>query len=1434
MKKLTYNLLFACILIFLFVSNAFAATKTTSQSGNWSATTTWGGSSAPVAGDVVIIDGGSTVTVDIPNATCLSVQLGGSSLGTGTGTLTFTNGSHVIISGALNIGPFNNNGTSGSLNMTSGGTLSCESIIVGKLGTWTEGTGTIEFTATNTVPSNSNINFNNLVVSGGICNLSKNVTVNGNLLINSGGTLDCGTITLTLLGNYTNNGTFIGNAGLLSFDKNGNQTITGTGINNFNFIKVNMGTSVHNTLEVLSSNFNAPDAFLTLTNGTFKMSGTFTFVNTFFAGPIYNIQPETGLWINNSKVTVVGQTGGGASIRGLLRLSSGTINIGVNADNSLNYVAGSEITIEGGSLNIAGNFTRNNATATTVYTQTGGTVTVVGQGSTDPTFAGFDLGAVGSSFTMSGGSIVIRNATSDPSDFLNASAVTNVTGGTLQIGDAITSNAQTIRIQSSFPVANLLISNATSQMIKPTAQLVSSSLNVNSNVTIQSGTTLNTNGFNLILGGNWSNNGTFTSGGNTVTFNGISAQSIINSGGETFNNLTVSKTSGTLTLSNSVLVNNTFSLTQGTMVIGSNTLTLNGMVTGGGLLTSSSAGTTNYNQGSDGQNVLAANYGNLIFSNFNKTLASTGNIGVAGIFTPGTGAGHMITGSTFEFNGGAQSIPAFNYNNLILSGNGTKSGSNLLTVTGNFTNNMGIIFSVTTSLNLNGITHLNYGSISVSALYVGSGSTLTNNGIIKVDSILTGNGTFTQGETAILNIGGKAEISMLNASASGNTVNYTGTSQTLIPATYYHLTLSGSGTPILTGKNSINGNFSLSGTVSITAVAGMTIGGNFTIGAGTSFNASTFSHTIKGNLNNAGTFDAETSTITMSGASSQTINATAFNNLSINNTFGVTMVSDEIINSTLNLTSGAFSIGAHTLTLNGAIAYNSGSLVGESTSNISILGSDSTIVIPGIMLNNLTLNRISGASIKGDVTINGQLTITKGILVTGDNSIILGVNGNLSETSGQPVFGNVSTMRNITSTSGTESFGNIGAEIALNGKALGSITILRKTGTVSSGNGHNSIKRYFEITPTTNSGLNADLVFHYDTSEISGQNVNSLELYKSQDNGTTWKNQGGIVDTISKTIVVKGVNDFSRWTASDTTNFIGNTTVPTITNTSPSAKTIGNAAFTLTINGTNFINGKSIVRFNGENRITTFINSTQMTAQITASDLLVAGTFPITIFNLGGGGLSNVQMFTVNLNKATQIRLETAADGSGTVISDQMLASGSSITLFAITRDVLDNFVANFAADAWTVVNITGGVIANDLVPSIDRKSAVFTGHVAGTASISASSGSLTKINSGTITVVASTNINEATQTFGYKLMQNHPNPFSSSTTISYQNPNYGHVIFKVLDINGREVVTLVNEVEEAGSKTLVFDASNLKNGVYFYRLQIGNYFQTKKMILER
>lgn len=83
-----------------------------------------------------------------------------------------------------------------------------------------------------------------------------------------------------------------------------------------------------------------------------------------------------------------------------------------------------------------------------------------------------------------------------------------------------------------------------------------------------------------------------------------------------------------------------------------------------------------------------------------------------------------------------------------------------------------------------------------------------------------------------------------------------------------------------------------------------------------------------------------------------------------------------------------------------------------------------------------------------------------------------------------------------------------------------------------------------------------------------------------------------------------------------------------------------------------------------------------------------------------------------------------------------------------------------------------------------------------------------------------------------YSLSQNYPNPFNPVTNIKYQIPVNGFVSLKIYDITGREIANLVKEYKQAGYYTVTFNGSNLASGVYFYRIQAGDFVQVKKMVL--
>ncbi|MBM4158094.1 MAG: T9SS type A sorting domain-containing protein [Ignavibacteria bacterium] len=83
-----------------------------------------------------------------------------------------------------------------------------------------------------------------------------------------------------------------------------------------------------------------------------------------------------------------------------------------------------------------------------------------------------------------------------------------------------------------------------------------------------------------------------------------------------------------------------------------------------------------------------------------------------------------------------------------------------------------------------------------------------------------------------------------------------------------------------------------------------------------------------------------------------------------------------------------------------------------------------------------------------------------------------------------------------------------------------------------------------------------------------------------------------------------------------------------------------------------------------------------------------------------------------------------------------------------------------------------------------------------------------------------------------YRLSQNFPNPFNPKTRIEFSVPKQNYVTLKIYDILGREVKTLVNELKSPGIYIADFDGSEFSSGVYFYRIEAGDFTDVKKMIL--
>ena len=83
-----------------------------------------------------------------------------------------------------------------------------------------------------------------------------------------------------------------------------------------------------------------------------------------------------------------------------------------------------------------------------------------------------------------------------------------------------------------------------------------------------------------------------------------------------------------------------------------------------------------------------------------------------------------------------------------------------------------------------------------------------------------------------------------------------------------------------------------------------------------------------------------------------------------------------------------------------------------------------------------------------------------------------------------------------------------------------------------------------------------------------------------------------------------------------------------------------------------------------------------------------------------------------------------------------------------------------------------------------------------------------------------------------FELAQNYPNPFNPVTTIKYGLPVNSYVELRIYNLLGEEIVRMVQDTKSAGFHEFSWDASGFASGIYFYRLQAGDFVQTRKMML--
>ena len=645
---------------------------------------------------------------------------------------------------------------------------------------------------------------------------------------------------------------------------------------------------------------------------------------------------------------------------------------------------------------------------------------------------------------------------------------------------------------------------------------------------------------------------------------------------------------------------------------------------------------------------------------------------------------------------------------------------------------------------LSAVTVESAGSFSINTgktLTIATNGSLTNSGTFNVSSgtlafaglgTLTNSGTFDGGSGAV-NFTGAATLTN-TGTFTGNTGTVTFSNTATVSGTvgFYNVNLANGGD--FGTASTVNGLLTLNSGGYInnnhppiyasTSTLKYNTGGTYgrwlewsaTSGAGYPANLQISNNTIV-DLGNGGTAVARqiSGNLTIDAGSRLTMDSSA-NPM----TASLSVRGNVTINGTLNLSSlvgGDLNVGKN-LTVNNIFNCD-GRAVQFNGSTPQTIGGTAAIVI-----DYLTINSTGGVSLAKDLTINSLVTMTSGTLDLNGKTLTLGTTASISESAGNVIKGTAGTIT-TTRTLGTGSLGNVaglGAEITV-GSALGVTTITRGH-TVQTGNSQNSINRYFDISPATNTGLNATLVFHYDNTELNGITASNLTFFRSTDSGTSWTLIFGGVQSSGTgvgTVTLNGINSFSRWTLGDKNNPLPVELASFNASTNQNGVQL-NWVTASEVNNFGFFVQRSTDSFKWEN--VSFVKAA------------------------ANGNAAKEYSFTDNIKK----------DGKYFYRLKQRDNDGSEKTFDAVEVTVKMD---------WS-----------------------------------------------------------------YQLNQNYPNPFNPSTKISYTIMKPGMVKLTVFNAIGQMVKSYANNYAEAGTYSVDFNAHDLPSGLYFFKMEAGNYTATRKMLL--
>ena len=686
------------------------------------------------------------------------------------------------------------------------------------------------------------------------------------------------------------------------------------------------------------------------------------------SGSILNV-PDFALTVNGTTDIT-----GNINFSGATGTKTFAGNITLNAGAVWNETAAAVFTSSGSLTNNATTFTASTGT----HTFTGVNQTI--GGSTSNSISSLAFSGTGTAYSISGtlnvgtlmtitspavitnnGTINISTALSGTGGLTNSSTgILNISGtsgittlNATAVGNTVNYNgaAQTVHTGN---YSNLTLSGSGAKTLSTGTTAIGGNLTL-------SGTATTTTVAGLTISGNLAvgNATTFTAAGFTLTVNGTTTVGAGASG-----ILAISSATGTKTFTGALTIatGGTFSESAASTLSFGNDVTINGTLTENGAATIGIAGNLTNN------NVYTASTGVHTFSGTAKTISgstlSIGRITINGTYTnTGTltigtalagATGTLVNNGTLNLGGtcsiGTTSGGLSNTGTLTVTGTGSKT-----TPLANFTN--------TGTINLGGS---------------GAITGITNNaaGIVNLASSGTIASFNNATSTSILNISASPvpTITTLTATAVGNTVNYTGTTQTLKVTAYHHLNLSG-GAKAFGTITSVAGNLTLSSAATATTGAALAIGGNFTLGTGTTFatgNTNSWTLAITGTTSVTGRLTlANTGAKTFTG--DVTINSAGVWNEtgaeSIN--FGGSLLNNATTftanTGTHTFTGAAKSIGGSTSNTIPAVTF-SGTGASYTNTGTLIVATLLTITTPAVLTNNGTVTATTALSGTGNLT----------------------------------------------------------------------------------------------------------------------------------------------------------------------------------------------------------------------------------------------------------------------------------------------------------------------------------------------------------------------------------------------------------------------------------------------------------------------------------